>query len=199
MTRSPRELANQKLQLRKQQEQLFKDFLTVLDNLDHACDHWRQAEATQVKSPPGSSRQPAQKRSWWHQMVQWLDHYYSTRPGFEFETVSQPVPETQGKDAMADVLASARQGVEMIRQSMLEALQQHQVVPLPALGQPFDPTQMHALSQRVDDTVPANTVVQEVVRGYLWQDRVLREAQVVVAVSAPQTVSSTQVTEQAEP
>jgi len=43
---------------------------------------------------------------------------------------------------------------------------------------------MHALGQRVEAHCAPNMVVQEVVRGYRWQDRVLREAQVIVAVAA---------------
>jgi molecular chaperone GrpE len=68
---------------------------------------------------------------------------------------------------------------------MLAVLSQHQVVPLLAKGQPFDPSQMHALGQQADTAVPVNTVVREVVRGYLWQERVLREAQVIVAAPSP--------------
>jgi molecular chaperone GrpE len=46
---------------------------------------------------------------------------------------------------------------------------------------------MHALAQQVDAHCDPNIVVQEVVRGYRWQDRVLREAQVIVAVAPEET------------
>jgi len=82
---------------------------------------------------------------------------------------------------VADVVGSAREGVDMSRQSMLTVLDQHQVVPIAAQGQPFDPSQMHTLAQQPGASVPPNTVIQEVVRGYRWQDRLLREAQVIVA------------------
>ena len=41
---------------------------------------------------------------------------------------------------------------------------------------------MYAVGRQDSQEVPENTVLQEVVRGYRWRDRILREAQVIVAV-----------------
>jgi molecular chaperone GrpE (heat shock protein) len=166
MTRSPRDLANQKIQLRKQQEALLRDLLTVVDALDRATDHWHQAEGNPwlAQSPPAMT--------WWQRWRQWL----SLCP------LIAPTPQPAQSEPLAEVITSARQGIDMIRESMLTVLSQHQIVPLPSQGHPFDPTQMHALGQQVDAHCAPNMVVQEVVRGYRWQDRVLREAQVIVAV-----------------
>ena len=46
---------------------------------------------------------------------------------------------------------------------------------------------MYALGQQADASALPNTVVQEVVRGYRWKDRVLREAQVIVASASIET------------
>lgn len=166
MTRSPRDLANQKIQLRKQQETLLRDLLTVVDALDRAADHWHQAEGTPrlAQSPLTMTR--------WQRWRQWL----SLCP------LMAPSPSPEQSETLAEVVTSARQGIDMIRESMLTVLSQHQIVPMPSQGHPFDPTQMQALAQQVDASCEPNIVVQEVVRGYRWQDRVLREAQVVVAV-----------------
>jgi molecular chaperone GrpE len=40
---------------------------------------------------------------------------------------------------------------------------------------------MYAVGRESRADVAENTVIQEVVRGYLWGDRVLRKAQVIVA------------------
>jgi molecular chaperone GrpE len=40
---------------------------------------------------------------------------------------------------------------------------------------------MYAVGREESASVPENTVIQEVVRGYFWGDQVLREAQVIVA------------------
>ncbi len=172
MTRSPRDLANQKIQLRKQQETLLRDLLTVVDALDRAADHWHQADEAHRSAQPKA----APTMTWWQRWRQWLSLCPLMAPS---------PPPAQANTTLAEVVTSARQGIDMIRESMLTVLNQHQVVPLPSQGYPFDPTQMHALGQQVDPHCDPNIVVQEVVRGYRWQDRVLREAQVIVAV-APQ-------------
>ncbi|TVP65670.1 MAG: nucleotide exchange factor GrpE [Leptolyngbya sp. LCM1.Bin17] len=164
MTRSPRELATQKIQLRKQQEALLKDLLPIVDALDRAADHWQQAQATHTAPTP------SQPQGWWQRWLQWLG-------------LGRPQGTNSEATTLETVVTSAHDGIAMIRESMLTVLDQHQVVPLPVLGQPFDPNHMHALGQQPDPSVPPNTVVQEVVRGYRWQDRTLREAQVIVAVA----------------
>jgi molecular chaperone GrpE (heat shock protein) len=180
MTLSPRELAAQKIQLQKEQERLFKDLLGVLDALDHACDHWQTAEQTYqpqlvlIKATVPHSRQSMRQR-----IRQWctqLQAYFGKQPSHPQTALTEATA-----DSMVEVLGSARDGVEMIRRSLLEVLHQRQVVPLEALGQPFDPERMYALGRQESDSVAANTIVQEVVRGYLWQDRILREAQVIVS------------------
>ncbi len=161
--RSPREIATQKIQLRKQQEKLLSDLLTVVDALDRAADHWQQAEHNQIRT-----RSHAMTR--WQRFRQWLSAAIAPTATYNPET-------------LATVVISARSGVDMIRETMLTVLSQQQVSPLLAQGQPFDPTQMHALGQQADASVSPNTVVKEVVRGYRWKDRILREAQVIVAVA----------------
>lgn len=169
MTQSPRDLANQKIQLRKQQETLLRDLLTVVDALDRAADHWHQAEETHRPAQP----EAAPTMPWGQRWRQWL----SLCP------LIAPRSRPDQSEPLAEVIASARQGIDMIRESMLTVLSQHQIVPLPSQGHPFDPTQMHALGQQIAPHCKPNMVVQEVVRGYRWQDRVLREAQVIVAVA----------------
>jgi molecular chaperone GrpE len=77
---------------------------------------------------------------------------------------------------------SFRTGVELIHREFLAALERLGVKPFVAVGQPFDPMRHEAVgrAERVD--VDDQTVVAEPLRGYLFQDRVLRPAQVVVAV-----------------
>jgi molecular chaperone GrpE len=111
------------------------------------------------------------------QWCMYLQTYFGKQPHHP----KTALPEVATADSMVEVLGSAKEGVEMIRRSLLDVLQQRQVAPLETLGQPFDPERMYALGRQESDEVPANTIVQEVVRGYLWQDRILREAQVIVS------------------
>jgi molecular chaperone GrpE (heat shock protein) len=184
MTLSPRELAAQKIQLQKEQERLFKDLLGILDALDHACDHWQTAEQAYQPQPVFISAVVASnRRSMRQRFGQWctqLQTYFGKRPSHPKTAFT----EATTADSMVEVVGSAREGVEMIRRSLLDVLHQRQVSPLETLGKPFDPGQMYALGRQERNDVAADTIVQEVVRGYVWQDRILREAQVIVAAKS---------------
>jgi molecular chaperone GrpE len=191
MPPSPRELAAQKIQFQKEQERLFQDLLAVVDALDHACEHWQQAEQNHLKTLTAADVRPVPKRrgffgwlyGWWQRSAKFLGlgrGNPSGRSGANPEVIAL-------KASMGEVFTSGREGTEMIRRSLLEVLEQRQVTPLEALGLPFDPQQMYALGRQDSGSAPENTVVQEVVRGYLWRDRVLREAQVIVASRPKET------------
>jgi len=75
-----------------------------------------------------------------------------------------------------------RTGVELIQRDFLAALERLGVRPFVTVGQPFDPTRHEAVSRVERADVDDQTVVAEALRGYVFQDRVLRPAQVVVAV-----------------
>ncbi|MGB8702735.1 MAG: nucleotide exchange factor GrpE [Thermosynechococcaceae cyanobacterium] len=183
MTQSPRELAAQKVQFQREQERLLQDLLGILDALDHACDHWQQAivnhRSTPTDASPSMGPMSPRRRTGW---IGGLIRRWQTciRKWFGRPSSGAIAPSTRS-DAMGEVLVSAHEGVDMIRRSLLDLLSERQVAPMETLGQPFDPTRMYALGRQEDAEADANTVVQEVVRGYLWKERILREAQVIVA------------------
>ncbi len=84
--------------------------------------------------------------------------------------------------AQAAGTSSIVDGLEMVHKQMLEVLAKHGIVPIAALGQPFDPNLHEALSQRPDTDHPEGTVVNEYSKGYRLLDRVLRPTKVVVSV-----------------
>lgn len=203
MTRSPRELAAQKIQIRKQQETLLRDLLTVVDALDHAADHWSSADASHASSTEaqantnGENGNPSPEASptiidrirYWFQQIGIIPRSASENSG-DRPPESNTESGTDDEPTLAEVVTSARDGIDLIRESMLTVLNKHQVVPIPTQGHPFDPTYMNALGQQPSGDVPPNTVIQEVVRGYRWQDRILREAQVIVAVPPTDALES---------
>jgi molecular chaperone GrpE len=75
-----------------------------------------------------------------------------------------------------------RAGVELIHRDFLKALERVGVRPFSAVGERFDPQRHEAVGRVERSDVPDQTVVSETLRGYLFHDRVLRPAQVVVAV-----------------
>ncbi len=186
MTSSPRELSFNNIKLQKDQEKLIQDLLGILDDLDNACEHWQQAAqdyANPIDSFLNEDNVPNEQQlllnspslnlpSLWQRLWYW---FVGSPSVVEAIVVPKAAPDLE-------VVASASEGVEMIRRSLLDVLRRQQVVPLDVLGKTFDPARMYAMGRQECADAEENTVVHEVVRGYLWQNRVLRESQVVVAV-----------------
>jgi molecular chaperone GrpE len=79
------------------------------------------------------------------------------------------------------------QGVEIIYGHMLDILKSHGVEQMHALGEPFDPMRHEAIMMREEPGQPANIVLEELHKGYMIGDRVLRPTRVVVSKApAPQ-------------
>ena len=72
-------------------------------------------------------------------------------------------------------------GVELVQRELLAALTKHGVVRIEALEKPFDPAFHEAMAQVPDESAPANTVIDELQKGYRLRDRLLRPSRVVVA------------------
>jgi len=73
------------------------------------------------------------------------------------------------------------EGVEMVLKGLLDVLMKHGVVQISALGQLFDPSKHEAMAQVESDTHEPNSVVDELHKGYMLRDRLLRPALVSVA------------------
>jgi len=73
------------------------------------------------------------------------------------------------------------EGVEMVLKGLLDVLMKHGVVQITALGQLFDPSKHEAMAQVESDTHEPNSVVDELHKGYMLRDRLLRPALVSVA------------------
>lgn len=76
-------------------------------------------------------------------------------------------------------------GIEMVLRQFDEALARHDVKPIAAEGQKFDPNRHDALTQIPSPAHEPMTVLQEVERGYTLHDRVLRPSKVIVAAPPP--------------
>lgn len=193
MTSSPKELEAQNTKFQRDQEQLIHDLLGILDNLDRACEHWQQAEIDQTERmlAPGSQNTNAEdsassnvSNSLLKQFQSWLKRLMVNPAIAEksFEPALDPLI-SHSESEVVEVVESAREGVEMIRRSLLEILRKQSVVPLEVMGKPFNPSQMYAVGRQESADAEENTVVQEIVRGYLWKNQTLRESQVMVATN----------------
>jgi molecular chaperone GrpE len=72
-------------------------------------------------------------------------------------------------------------GFQMIREQFLNVLSTHAIVPIEALHEPFDPNIHDAVMEEEDPDFPDRTVIDELVKGFMLHDRLLRAAQVRVS------------------
>ncbi|MFO0843520.1 MAG: nucleotide exchange factor GrpE [Gemmataceae bacterium] len=92
-----------------------------------------------------------------------------------------PVESTGHAERVAGALSALVTGYGMSLERVERALRKHGLEPIAAVGQPFDPERMEAMDAVADTGRPAGEVVEEVRRGYLWNGRLFRFAQVRVA------------------
>ena len=111
-------------QLRFGNENLLRELLPVIDNLDRAVQHAKEASAS--------------------------------------------------SDGLLE-------GVEMTLNQLQQALGKFGVTPIVAQAEPFDPARHEAVGQLETAEQPPNTVAQELQKGYLLHERLLRPAMVMVA------------------
>jgi molecular chaperone GrpE len=111
--------------LKYRYEDLLKDLLPVLDNLDRALNHCTAAGRT---------------------------------------------------DSLTD-------GLCLVANMFKDILARYQVTEIKALGEPFDPHVHEAVARVPAPPGQANRVVEELEKGYMYQDRLLRPAKVVVAMA----------------
>ncbi len=91
------------------------------------------------------------------------------------------------KDGSSESAESCwKEGILLIRRKLRSLLQDYQVVPMEALGKPFDPKHHSALIRGESDEYPEGTVMEELQRGYLVAGQVLRPALVGVS-TGPKT------------
>jgi molecular chaperone GrpE len=76
---------------------------------------------------------------------------------------------------------SIKDGIKLVYDKFMKILEDQGVKKIEAKGQPFDVNYHEALMQRKDDSVPAHTVLDELEKGYLYKDRVIRHTKVVVS------------------
>jgi len=88
----------------------------------------------------------------------------------DFERAFSSLPPKTAKLSWVD-------GIKLIERKLWAVLQAQGVSPIKALGEPFDPTLHEAVRQ---DKGKEGIVIEEIQKGYMLEDRVIRPAMVVV-------------------
>ena len=90
-----------------------------------------------------------------------------------FERGLAAVPEEQREDAFVV-------GMDKVYRQMLTELDASGVKPIEAVGQEFDPNFHNAVMQVENDELESGTVAQELQKGYMYKDSVVRHSMVSV-------------------
>jgi molecular chaperone GrpE len=88
-------------------------------------------------------------------------------------------------DALDPAMKNVIVGVQATERELQSALERHGITRVKSLGQPFNPEFHQAMMEVQDPSVPAGTVVQELIPGYLIAGRLLRAAMVAVSKGGP--------------
>ncbi len=91
-----------------------------------------------------------------------------------FERALDSIPEEQKGTALAD-------GIDKTYKAFMAQLKELGVTPIEACGKSFDANLHNAVMHVEDDSIAENTVTEELQKGYMFKDKVLRYSMVKVA------------------
>jgi len=76
---------------------------------------------------------------------------------------------------------AVKDGIKLVYEKLLKVLNEQGVKKMQTKGEPFNVDFHDALMQKKDDSVPSHTVLEEIESGYLYRDKVIRHAKVIVS------------------
>jgi molecular chaperone GrpE len=92
-------------------------------------------------------------------------------------------------ESLDPALRNVITGVQATERELQSILERHGVTRIEALGKPFNAEFHQAMMEIEDPSVPAGTVLQELIPGYLLAGRLLRAAMVAVSKGGPQRMA----------
>ncbi len=93
------------------------------------------------------------------------------------DNMGRAIEECRKNGDASDLLA----GVELTYNGLLNTLKKFGLEPIDSVGQSFDPNFHEALAMEASDEVAENIVMLEYEKGYMYKERLLRAAKVVVS------------------
>jgi molecular chaperone GrpE len=75
---------------------------------------------------------------------------------------------------------SIKKGIQLIYDKLMKILEEQGVKKIDSIGKPFNVEYHHALMQKKVEGAPPHTVLEEIETGYMYKDRVIRHAKVIV-------------------
>ena len=107
----------------------------------------------------------------------------------DFERSLQHIEDAQDIDAI-------KQGIKLIYDKLMKIFHEQGVKKIDSVGKHFDVEYHEALMQRADDSVESHTVLDELEKGYTYNDKVIRHAKVIVSEEKSSAAEETENDEQ---
>lgn len=157
-----------------------RQFKTALDDFKQVIEHQQNNNESLSKA---LERHQAEQQRQVHAvqrdlLLDLLDIYDRMVAGLD--ALKQYTPGFFSGKHHKDFVDSVREGQSMTLRRMLQVLESHQVHPIEALGKPLDPHLMRAVETVSDPDYENACVVEELRKGFIWQQAVLRLAEVKV-------------------
>jgi len=92
----------------------------------------------------------------------------------DYERAMENTPEAIHEDSWLE-------GIQLVQRKLMGVLENYNVTPIEAVGEPFDPNVHEAISQEDSDEYDSGVVCKELQTGYKIGDRVIRPSLVIVA------------------
>ena len=92
----------------------------------------------------------------------------------DFERSMEHIEDIDKNNAVKD-------GIKLVYDKLLKLLAEQGVKKMKTKGEPFNVDFHDALMQRKDNSVPPHTVLEEIESGYLYREKVIRHAKVIVS------------------
>jgi len=150
------------------------EYLQLKDEADKAKEHWDKLLRLQADFDNMRKRLEKEKQ----------DFVKFANEGIILEllNVLDDLERTVGlAEAQHQDIASFLKGVEMILAHLYEMLKDYGVRPIEAEGKIFDPHLHEALMQVENKELAEHTIVEELQKGYMLNDRIIRTAKVKVS------------------
>lgn len=78
-------------------------------------------------------------------------------------------------------IEAIKDGMKLVYDKLVKVLDDQGVKKIESVGKPFDVHFHEALMQRKDEKTPPHTVLDELEKGYIYKDRVIRHTKVIVS------------------
>jgi molecular chaperone GrpE len=168
-----RELERARAETREQSRATLRPLLLdIIDLRD------RLLAALAAPAPPPPDVSPGGAAGVWRRL-------WRSRPGYDRSGYDRSGYDRSGQDRSATGgIAAWQDGVRMILRRLDQVLADRRVVAVALLGRPYDARLARVVGTEADPAAAAGTVLEEVRPGFLWDDQVLRSAEVIVCKGA---------------